>query len=85
MNYSVLESSCQPKTIAYTSNKKFFPLCTPIYTQKYNYVMRCPGPNNNNIDEQRSTIHKLRHDHLEENEQTSSNQCNNCNQYNFVV
>jgi hypothetical protein len=42
MSYGKLGTSCCEQTRACTSNRKFLPLCAPLYRQKYNYMTRYP-------------------------------------------
>ena len=60
MNYSVLGTSCSSRTIAFTSNKKFFPVCAPIYNKKYNYVLKCPGSSDTNTNHQTVDLATIR-------------------------
>jgi hypothetical protein len=78
MNYSVLGTACYPRTIACTSNKKFFPLSDKIYEKNFNFVMQCPGSSKElNNTKKPITSHASHTSHTLPNQPTR-NQCKNC-------
>jgi hypothetical protein len=43
MSFSLLGTSCKAKTVACISNRKFFPLSSPVYEDKSVSMMQYPG------------------------------------------